>query len=366
MPQITTIITRLPPAIDGVGDYGLKVALELRVHHDLDTKFIVGDPTWDGEASIHGFEVEKVQERNSQSLIKALDSSETVLLHYVGYGYARRGCPTWLIDGLATWYQKSPNADLVTMFHELYANGMIWSSAFWTSPLQQNLFKRLVRLSDRSITSREDYKIKISQVMAGKHGRVDQLPVFSNVGELNQPIPLRQRQRRLVIFGSAGWRCHAYRRSLCHLESTCRDLEITEIIDIGSALGFELPLVNQITVTAVGVRSEEEISQYLSEAIAGFLDYPTEFLGKSTIFAAYCAHGVLPVGVFYQNQKQPDGIEVGKHLLLADRHIGRIDLEVAEAIASQAYIWYQTHNLSVHGRVFAAKLKINPSENSIL
>jgi hypothetical protein len=358
MPQITTIITRLPPPIDGVGDYGLKVALELRNHHDLDTKFIVGDPTWAGEAFVNGFEVEKVRERNSQSLIKALDSSEAVLLHYVGHGYARRGCPTWLIEGLETWYKKFPNADLVTMFHELYANGTIWSSAFWTSPLQQSLFKRLVKLSDRAITSREEYKIKISQVIPSKHDQVDQLPVFSNVGELSQPIPLRQRQRRLVIFGSAGWRCHAYRRSLCHLERVCRDLEITEIIDIGSGVGFDLPLVNQIMVTAVGVRSAEEISQYLAGAIAGFLDYPTEFLGKSGIFAAYCAYGVLPVGVFYPNQRQLDGLEVGKHLLLADRYEGKIDLEVAEAIANHAYSWYQTHNLSVHGKVFAAKLKL--------
>ena len=358
MPQITTIITRLPPAIDVVGDYGLKVALELREHHNLDTKFIVGDPTWDGKASINGFEVEKVRERNSQSLIKALDSSERVLLHYVGYGYARRGCPTWLIAGLETWYKKLPEANLVTMFHELYANGAIWSSAFWTSPLQQSLFKRLVRLSDRSITSREEYKIKISQVMAGKHSQVDQLPVFSTVGELSQPIPLRQRQRRLVIFGSASWRCYAYRRSLAHLERICRDLEITEIIDIGSGVGFDLPLVNQITVTAVGIRSVEEISQYLAEAIAGFLDYPTEFLGKSTIFAAYCAYGVVPVGVFYPNQKPLDGLEVGKHLLLADRHVGKIDLKLPEAIANHAYMWYQTHNLSVHGKIFAANLNL--------
>jgi hypothetical protein len=356
MPQITTIITRLPPAIDGVGDYGLKVALELREHHDLDTKFIVGDPTWDGKASINGFEVEKVRERNSQSLIKALASSERVLLHYVGYGYARRGCPTWLIAGLETWYKKSPEANLVTMFHELYANGAIWSSAFWTSPLQQSLFKRLARLSDRCMTNREEYKIKILQTTVGKHRQVDHLPVFSNVGELNQPLPLSQRQRRLVIFGGVGWRCHAYGRSLSHIERICRDLEITEIIDIGPRLGFELPLVNQITVMAVGVRNAEEISLYLAGAIAGFLDYPPEFLSKSGIFAAYCAHGVLPVGVSYPNQKQWDGLEVGTHLLLADSHEGKIDLELAEKIANNAYVWYQNHNISVHGEMFATNL----------
>ncbi len=356
MPEITTIVTRLPPAIDGVGDYGLKLALELRDRHNLITKFIVGDPTWVGEAITYGFQVQKIQERNSLVLEKALDSSEIILLHYVGYGYARRGCPTWLIEGLEAWYQKSPNPYLVTMFHELYANGAIWTSAFWTSPLQQNLFKRVVRLSDRCLTSREDYAKQISQV--GKHTQVDQLPVFSNVGELEHPLHLSQRQRRLVVFGSAGWRCHAYQRSLAALERICGELEITEIIDIGSSVGFDIPLVNQIRVTEAGIRTGEEVSEFLAEAIAGFLDYPTEFLSKSTIFAAYCAHGVLPVGVFYPNQKSLDGIEVGKNLLLADRQELKLDFNLAEAIASNAHIWYKTHSLSAQGKVFAARLRL--------
>ena len=355
MPEITTIVTRLTPAIDGVGDYGLNLALELRDRHNLNTKFIVGDPMWEGEAITYGFQVQKIQERNSQILEQILESSEIILLHYVGYGYARRGCPTWLVEGLEAWSKKSSNPYLVTMFHELYATGAIWTSAFWTSPLQQNLFKRVARLSDRCLTSREDYAKKISQ--ASNHTQVDQLPVFSNVGELEHPLPLGQRQRRLVVFGGAGWRCHAYRRSLVALEQICRDLEITEIIDIGSPIGFDIPLVNQIRVTVAGIRTTEEVSKFLAEAIAGFLDYPTDFLGKSTIFAAYCAHGVLPVSVFYPNQKILDGIEIGKNLLLADRQEVKLDLNLAEAIASNAHIWYKTHSLSAQGQVFASRLR---------
>jgi hypothetical protein len=40
--KIHQIIPRLPPAIDGVGDYALSLARQLRHDYDIDTHFIIG------------------------------------------------------------------------------------------------------------------------------------------------------------------------------------------------------------------------------------------------------------------------------------------------------------------------------------
>jgi hypothetical protein len=92
---IFQIVPQLPPAIDGVGDYALNLASQLRCDHALETEFMVCDPTWQGESEIEGFPVHKLNSRSSTDLIAQLNQLQatTVLLHYVGYGYAKRGCP---------------------------------------------------------------------------------------------------------------------------------------------------------------------------------------------------------------------------------------------------------------------------------
>ena len=48
MSNLATIISvpRLPPAIDGVGDYALNLARQLRKDFNIQTHFIVGNSTW--------------------------------------------------------------------------------------------------------------------------------------------------------------------------------------------------------------------------------------------------------------------------------------------------------------------------------
>ncbi|HYX18488.1 MAG TPA: hypothetical protein VE944_29820 [Nostoc sp.] len=80
-----------------------------------------------------------------------------ILLYYVGYGYAQRGCPVWLVDGLERWKNLFPKRSLVTMFHEISASVPPWTSAFWLSSLQRSLAARLAQMSDRCITSKQLY-----------------------------------------------------------------------------------------------------------------------------------------------------------------------------------------------------------------
>jgi hypothetical protein len=241
------------------------------------------------------------------------------------------------------------------MFHEIYAFGPIWTSQFWTSPLQKNLAARLAFRSDHCFTSKEGYAEILYRLSQGKHAKIPALPVFSNVGEPDYVPPLVERSQRLVVFGGCGPRSRVYQRSRLALERTCRELEIEEIVDIGPSLGFEIEPINGTSVTCLGVKTAQEISSLLSSSVAGFFDYPTEFLAKSTIFAAYCAHRVIPVGVFYEGENV-DGLEAGKHYWLGDRHQGSMSLSVGQVVADNAYAWYQNHNLSTNARAFATCL----------
>lgn len=358
--HVTAIVPRLPPAVDGLGDYGLNLAKQMGQNFGWVTDFIVGDPNWSHQDFVEEFTVKQVAKQHSKYLLELLPNDQnlrnTVLLHYVGYGYARRGCPVWLVEGLERWRKAAENRQLVTMFHEIYAFGPIWTSQFWTSPLQRNLAARLVRLSDRCVTSKQGYAEIISKLSQGKHSTIPTLPVFSNVGEPESLTCLSERPRRLVVFGGRGPRSRVYQHSQLALQRTCQELEIEEILDIGPALNFEIAPVNNIPITCLGVKSAQEISNLLSSSVVGFFNYPTQFLTKSTIFAAYCAHRLLPIGVWYEG-KDEDGLEAGKHYWLGDKCHHKMNLSSGQIVADNAYAWYQKHQLSVQAHNFVQYLR---------
>ncbi len=356
--RITTIVPLLPPSINGLGDYGLILAKKLRQNFGLETEFVVGEPNWPGEACLDGFTVKQVSKRSKNALLELLpnQSNSKVFLHYVGYGYAKRGCPVWLVEALEQWRKAEEKRNLIIMFHEIYAFGAIWTSQFWTSPLQGNLAARLICLSDQSLTSKQGYAEIISKLSQGKHKTVPALPVFSNVGEPEYLTPLSARPRRLVVFGGRGWRSRVYKRSQLALQRTCQELEIVEILDIGVSLDFQIDPVNGIAVICLGVQSSQEISKLLSSSIVGFFDYPTEFLAKSTIFAAYCAHGLLSIGVS-DGGENVDGLEAGKHYWLGDKYEQPMNLSAGQIVADNGYAWYQQHQLSVQADHFMTYLR---------
>lgn len=363
MTSMLSIVTGLPPKIDGVGDYALSLARQARKDNGIETRFIVGDPAWNGPSRVEGFEVNKLAERSRADLLRVLeDATENgsiVLLHYGGYGYARRGCPSWLVDGLRQWRSESKEGFLITMFHELYASGPPWTSAFWLSPLQRSLAARLARLSDQYLTSRQRYAEMVCRWSLGKHTTVRSLPVFSSIGEPDSVSPLNERRRRLVIFGTPGRRVQVYSRSAEQINRICRRLSVEEILDIGRPVDIDFSRVMHAPVTVCGELSGDDVSRFLSDAIAGVLDYPEGVLGKSTIFAAYCAHRLIPIIATYGKEAGADGLVAGRHYWLSDARPEDLTLASGQVIADNACAWYETHSLSIHAKALAASLSVS-------
>src|SRR5207302_387390 len=132
-----------------VGGYAMALGRALAAH-GIASRFLVADrghdPLLDAAA---------IGDRSAAGLARQLAASGagTVLVHYVNYGYQRRGWRAWLVGGVERCRAGAPGRRLVTYFREVYASGPPWRSSFWTSPVQRRLAARLLRTSDGAATS---------------------------------------------------------------------------------------------------------------------------------------------------------------------------------------------------------------------
>jgi hypothetical protein len=362
--KLISIVPNFSPVSDGIGDYALSLARACHAKAGIQSHFIVANPFWKGENRVEEFDVSHLPLRSTTDLLNLLKSLSTelspvLLLHYEAYGYANRGCPIWLVKALEQWRAADKRRKLVIMFHELYATGPMWTSSFWLSSLQKRLMIRLAQISDQWITSLERYANKVRRLSRNMTTRSYSLPVFSSIGEPATVPTLAERQRRLVVFGTRGRRIEVYKRSAADLQRICQQLGITEILDVGRAVEFDFTAELNVPVKTLGELSGPEISHLLLDAVAGVIDYPTSMLGKSTIFAAYCAHRMIPIVASYSDSTPGDGLETDMHYWLTDVASECLNLDDGQVIADNALAWYQRHSLAKHAATFAACLRDN-------
>jgi hypothetical protein len=349
MKTILSIVPRLPPAIDGVGDYAYLLSEKLCQQHQILTKFITCDPLTSIEFGSEDASEIQLPQRSADSLLDTLDrfdNIDTLLLHYVGYGYAKRGCPLWLVAALTKWHKARSTRRLVTMFHEVYASSNLpWSSQFWTSPIQQKIARDLINLSDRAIANNQLFAQRIRELSSKQDLPIHILPIFSNIGECSQPIPLSDRQPWLVTFGNAGFRQSIYTDSLEQLTTVCQQLEIKEIYDIGHNSAAIVRDIPQVKVNSMGILPATDISQIFQMARVGFINYPIQYIAKSGIFAAYASHQLLSVFDRRNLGDNQDGVNFCEHYWSVLNSEDKLDLTSAQTIAHNAYQWYDRHNL---------------------
>ncbi len=342
--DLIQLVPTLPPAVSGVGDYATLLARELLARHGVGTRFIVGgDPGWNSPAVVAPFPAAAVSARSTDALRPLLDGAETVLLHYVPYGYANRGCPFWLVDAVEHWKRAAgPSGRLLLFFHEVYANGPPWSSAFWAHPFQRWLAARLARAADaRRITTSVSRRELLSTLGRRENLPATVAPVFSNMGEPADPPPSAARERQLVVFGSRHVREAVYAHADA-LGAFCARHGIGRVVDVGAPIPGGVRFGSGLEVRETGVLPAAEASALFSQSLAGYFSYPAPYLGKSGTFAAYCAHRMVPV-TFAGNVGAEDGLRAGEHYL-----DGLGDAAAFDAVADAAHAWYRAHRLQVH------------------
>lgn len=344
------LVPRLPPMMDGVGDYALNLARFLREGHGIPGGFLVADPQWPSVDQLEGFPVHKLATPTTASLAACLAKigNGQVFLHYVGYGYDPRGLPHWLVDALT----ELPPGRLTTFYHELWASGPPWSSAFWLHPFQRHLAFKLARISRSILTSTH-------RMAALIENNVRTIPIPSNVAGRTTPLPAAPGDApwRIAVFGQAPNRL----RNLMAHEKFLRLLnqrgQLAKIILAGEGV-CRLPQPSQEVALLEKFLSKFQIEIYpdatpaqvvqcFSHADFGLWHYPASLLAKSTVFMTALACGcpmVLPAA---------DGnfeFQAGCHYLLCDGSVESARTFVDEArtgrlreVGDTGRRWYFEH-----------------------
>lgn len=355
--EIVQIVPRLPPHIDGVGDYALCLGEQLYSDHSIYSHFLPFLPRLDYTPLENGFPIVNWSGHTAEALVVACPpSAQGILLHYSNYPYlkSKLDAPFWLPTALQHLV-KARNIPLIVMFHELPTLDLKAFKIF--NPWQIQVSRRLARLANGVVTDSHRFKEVLSQWTVQP---ISCVPDFSNIGEPEVIPPLGDRLRQLVIFGGRD-RSRIYHNHLSSLLRTCQILEIERIIDIGQPLDFDPQQLGDIQWVQMGFQPSDVVSQTLLTSLAGIIDY-TRFpgdLGKSSVFAAFTSHGVLPLITAY-NPSEKDGLYQHQHYLTPATLQPALSLDQLQAIATAARRWYQQHTLAKNAEVFAERLLQRP------
>lgn len=288
MNTIVQVVPRLPPPEEGVGGIAFAFASALG-ERGFTSRFVVPAPHGAAaKATGFGRDVTEIASEPS-AFAAALEGAEHTILHYAGYGYHPRGVPRWLAEGLAR-----TDGALWTQFHEVWATGPPWRSSFWLAPLQRRIAGAIGDRSARITTSLDLYARMLRGRLSDPQREIMIRPVISGIGEPAESLPFSNREPRLVLFGGPGVRRRAYAEESGAIEEAARSLNLAEIWDIGPEDVAPISL-GALPVRRLGALPASEVSAILAASAAGFLSYPLGFLGKSSVFAAYAAHGALPI-----------------------------------------------------------------------
>ena len=256
-----------------------------------------------------------------------------VLLHYAGYGYQARGCPTRLVAGLRDWKRRG-GGRLVTVFHEVYASGPPWRSSFWLFPFQRRLAAERARRSDGIVTSLEIYRSLLHRLVPGREAEVlrssrqwaspRRYPLWKSAATprgLGVPAP---------VLG--------LRAAVSHLAAACRTLEIEEICVSGRGDDCRGPAVPVRRLA----RWQPATSASSSSSLAGFATY-RHFSREVDGLAAMRPRSAASA------RPSPPGGEGCRGLLLAGRRCAG-GCGTLQEMATRARAWYAGTNRSYADR----------------
>ena len=151
-----------------------------------------------------------------------------------------------------------------------------------------------------------------------------------------------------MVFGSAELRTVTYRTAGRELFQWAKRQSL-EIYDVGSPV-TDLQVMDALEtngVTQHGRLEADKLSELMRGTQFGVIAYPTNYIAKSSVFAAYCAHGLCPMILSNGGYAPSDGLLAGQHYL-AGVPIGLVDADKAQQTGEVAWRWYQSHGVASH------------------
>jgi hypothetical protein len=364
-PTLIQVVPRRAAGPDGVADCALALARTLRAYRGANSVFLSATPSVDATPAEDDWKTVCVAKRQAQiladtvQLLSAESNACALVLHFSGYGYQKRGVPLWLVQGLRLWNDRAGCLPLLTIFHELYATGRPWQSSFWVSPLQKQIARSILNLSSAAITPTDWYRKQLSEWRDGRSIEVTAMPVFSNVGEPGRSSAPRTRSAAAVVFGLAGVEDRLFGIYRPDLERLIAALSIEKIFDVGPRFSSVPRTLAGVPVVSKGVLPQGAVSELLQRTRFGFIAYPLDFIGKSGVFAAYAAHGVVPI-VLSDKHGAFDGLQPARHFLDGLRLGTGASAQDLASIQRQLFTWYTSHSLKVQAGFLADSISLAP------
>jgi Glycosyltransferase Family 4 len=353
---VIQVIPQRPAEPNGVADYALGLARALR-SFGTDSVILAAAPSARARLSHDEWRTVHLPDRQAQSLADTIQSlgeatnAAAVFLHFSGYGYQMRGAPLWLLRGLRKWRRRGmPRIPLVTIFHELYATGWPWQSSYWLAPIQKRIARGILNLSSGAITPTGHNRDWLRDCNRGR-ADIACMPVFSNVGEPGKGSAPCARAATAVVFGLAGVENRIYGEFRRDVERALAALGVERILDIGPRLRSLPSGLGDIPIISKGALPRDSVSGLLQQAKFGFVAYPLDAIGKSGVFAAYAAHGVVPI-VFSEELGFHEGLEPGRHFIDGLRFERPADADAIVSMQSELSSWYASHSLPVQAEFF--------------
>ncbi len=342
---VVHVTAELAPMPGGVADYVAILGAEL-ARHGLAQRYLVTGTAGGGRPPPEAFagrgDVVPLRSPSATQLMSALTElgPSTVLLHYSGYGFARRGAPVWLVRGLSAWKRRSPGARLVVMFHETWASSSVpWRSSFWLSAVQRACVRELARLADAVVTNTSFHAHRLRPFLrpaAPLHVQ----PIFSNVGEPEEVPPFHEREPVCVVFGRGGHRWRIWQRFRPFFGALLR-LGIERLVEIGTEPEATAKLSWPVPAERLGPLPAHEVSSQLLRSRFGLVQNHVSSLHKSGVFMAFAAHGLVPVSIVESG-------DVGLINMREDKLIciDRVENTDLDRVSTLLFEWYEDHKVS--------------------
>jgi glycosyltransferase involved in cell wall biosynthesis len=351
--HIAFVVPRLPPAIDGLGDFTRRLWESLAGRSRWTFLVLEGAAesrrAWP-EVDVLPFEA------CERSLIAALEDSgaRTVAVQYVGYGYDARGLPRWLPAAMSAWRARAEERRLVVMFHELWATGPPWTRAFWDEGAQRRIVRDLARAADRALVSTPAWRARLR---AATGVGAELAPIPSNIPVLapcwanGAPGGIR-----VLVFGMdpvrrAALERHRHFVRALHAAGRLERIVLVGGRDRGRSRAPEEGLVRRLApgvpLEAHGALGAAEVSRVIARCHLGLCATPAHLVCKAGTAMAAMAHGCAVVAT---GTGDPAPLVAGEHLFVfsgarrAARALAeRLTPERLRAVGGEGRRWYEEH-----------------------
>jgi hypothetical protein len=330
----------------------LSLAKALQENHGIKSSFLALHQNEKLTGTVDGFDVSSLSEHDEKSLLASIpEDVNCIFLHYCNFPYfqGKLKAPFWFPKALKVAVSRR-KLKLIVMFHELPF--LKWKKIQFINPVHFLVFHAVSTIAVNQVTNNSKF---LTVFRNSGFRKVECVLNFSGIGELDFPDALAKRKKIIVVFGSTD-RDRVYKNSLPRILDIYHKYNIEALYDIGQPLNlcdrYDFGSVNLIEM---GFQPSHVVSDILSEALFCCLDY-TRFpgsLGKSSVFAAACSHGTVPLCT-EDNFSDRDGLVAGgNYLVINDSCADWSDVGLQE-VAGCAHRWYQSHTLKRGAERFAA------------